>query len=211
VGDVRQFGLDREPEPQLFVDLRQWSGTGLLFPVGAYYAVRVDREPDAVVPVLRAIVRDLDAQAALFNVARMETLVATTISRPRMYTVLLGIFAAVGVALAAIGIYGVMAYVVTQRTAEIGIRMALGAQRAEVLSLILRQGLVLAAAGMVTGLVGAAALTRYLEGMLFGVTPVDVTTFALAALLFALIAMVAAYVPARRATRVDPLLAIRSE
>jgi predicted permease len=211
VGDVRQFGLDREPEPQFFADLRQWSGTGLLFPVGAYYAVRVDREPDAVLPALRAIVRGLNAQAALFNVARMETLVATTISRPRMYTVLLFIFAAVGVALAAIGIYGVMAYVVTQRTAEIGIRMALGAQRAEVLSLILRQGLMLTAAGIVAGLVGAAALTRYLEGMLFGVTAFDRTTFAAATLVLALVAMVASYMPARRATRVDPLLAIRSE
>jgi predicted permease len=211
VANVRQFGLDREPEPQFFADLRQWSGGMPLFPVGAYYAVRLDGDLDAIVSTLRGIVRQLDSEAALFNVARMETLVASTISRPRMYAVLLGIFAGVGVLLAVIGIYGVMAYAVTQRTREIGVRMALGARRGDVMSLVLRQGLALAAVGIALGLAGASAATRYLEGMLFGLTPLDRTTFAAVALLFAAVAASAAYVPARRATRVDPLTALRCE
>jgi hypothetical protein len=108
VEDVRQFGLDREPEPQFFVDLRQWSGSGVLFPVGAYYALRTNSDPMAVIASVRRIVRQLDEQAALFNVAPMQQLVASTISRPRMYAVLVAIFAAAGLALALIGIYGVI-------------------------------------------------------------------------------------------------------
>ncbi len=211
VSNVRQFGLDREPEPQFFADLRQWSGTGPLFPVGAYYAVRTDGDPESIISTVRGIVRQLDADAASFNIARMDSIVATTISRPRMYAVLLGIFAGVGVVLALIGIYGVMAYAVTQRTREIGIRMALGAQRTEVMTLVLRQGLALTFAGILLGLAGAVATTRYLEGMLFGLTPLDRTTFIAVSLMFATIATMASYVPARRATKVDPLTALRCD
>ena len=211
VANVRQFGLDREPEPQFFADLRQWSGGMPLFPVGAYYAVRTNGDPDAIVSTLRGIVLQLDPEAALFNVAGMEALVASTISRPRMYAVLLGIFAGVGVTLAVIGIYGVMAFGVTQRTREFGVRMALGAKRGDVMSLVLRQGLALAAVGIALGLAGASAATRYLEGMLFGLTPLDRPTFAVVALLFAIVAAAAAYVPARRATRVEPIVALRCE
>jgi len=141
----------------------------------------------------------------------MNELVAATISRPRMYAVLLGIFAAVAVGLAAIGIYGMLAYSVAQRTREIGIRMALGAQRREVMGLVLRQSLTLIAAGLAAGLAGAAATTRYLEGMLFGLTPLDPRTFLTVTLLFTAVATLASYVPARRATKVDPLVALRCE
>jgi putative ABC transport system permease protein len=211
VGDVRQFGLDREPEPQFFADARQWSGGMPIFPIGAYFGVRLLGNPAPVITSIQAIVRELDPQALAFNVASMDDLVATTIARPRMYTVLLGIFAGVSLMLAAIGIYGVMAYSVTQRTREIGIRMALGAQKSEVMALVLRHSLMLTAVGIVIGLVGAAAVTQYLDGMLFGVQPLDLTTFVAVSIVFAATATLAAFLPARRATRVDPLVALRYE
>jgi putative ABC transport system permease protein len=125
--------------------------------------------------------------------------------------VLLGIFAGVAVALTAIGIYGVMGYSVAQRTREIGIRMALGAHRAAVMGLVLRQAAAVTIIGIGCGIGAAAALSTYLRGLLFGLTPLDASTFAGVALLFAAIAMFASYVPARRATKVDPLVALRSE
>jgi predicted permease len=211
VANVRQFGLDREAEDQFFVDLRQWSGTGPLFPTGAYYAVRASGGEATLIAGVRSVIRDLESQAALFSVAPMRQLVSATISRPRMYAVLLGIFAGVGLVLAAIGIYGVMAYSVARRTREIGIRRALGAPRARVVGLVLGQSAALTAVGILVGLAGAAATTRYLQGMLFGLTPLDPSTFIIVSVLFAIVALVAAFVPARRATRVDPLVALRAE
>jgi len=128
-----------------------------------------------------------------------------------MYAVLMGLFAVVGVALAVIGIYGVMAYSVAQRTGEIGLRMALGARRGSVMALVLRQSLTLTVAGIVIGLAGAAALGRHVQGMLFGVTPADGPTFAIVTTLFVIVAVAATVVPARRAMNVDPLTALRSE
>jgi putative ABC transport system permease protein len=212
VQDVRQFGLDRQPEPQFFADLRQWSGAGPpLFPGGAYYAVRTGGDPMAIVPAVRRIVREIDPQAALFYTAPMDQIVATTMVRPRIYAVLLSIFAGVGLMLAAIVIYGVIAFSVAQRTREIGIRMALGAQRVAVMAVVLRDALLLTVVGIVMGLAGAAALSRYLEGMLFGVTPADTVTYVATALMFIAVAGFAAFVPTRRALRVDPLTALRSE
>jgi len=141
----------------------------------------------------------------------MDQLVSTTIARPRMYAVLLTIFAGVGVVLAAVGIYGVLAYSVSQRTREIGIRMALGAQRSSVVALVLGESAALTAVGIALGVAGAAAATRYLEGMLFGLTPLDPATFVAVSLLFAAVAALAAWVPARRATAVSPLTALRCE
>jgi predicted permease len=212
VANVRQFGLAIEPQPQFFVDMRQWTDVdALVFPAGAYYAVRTRGRGESIVPSVRAIVQLMDAQASLYYVAPMEQVVASTISRPRLYAVLLGIFSAVGLGLALIGIYGVMTYSVAQRTREIGIRVALGARRAQVVALVLGQSAVLTAAGIALGLSGAAILSRYLEGLLFGVAPLDPATFAAAAALFALVALVAAYGPTRRATSVDPLVALRAE
>jgi putative ABC transport system permease protein len=211
VADVRQFALDRAPEPQLFGDLRQWSSNGPLFPIGAYYAVRTDGQPAAAVAALRSIVRELEPRAALFNVAPMDEVVGATVARPRMYAILLGLFGAVGAALAAIGIYGVMAYSVAQRTREVGIRMALGAQRGDVMRLVLGQSLVLTAIGLAVGLASAAGVTRYMDAMLFGLTPLDPMTFVAVSALFAAVAALAAFVPARRATKVDPLVALRDQ
>ena len=211
VEDVRQRGLDQEPRPQLFVDMRQWSGPGVpIFPVGAYYSIRTTRMTAAISNV-RTVVQQQERGAALENVATMEQIVSNSVTVPRMYAVLLGIFAAVAMTLAVAGIYGVVAYAVTQRTREIGIRMALGARRRQVLALVLRQSLALVAIGLLLGVGGAVAGTRYLEGLLFGLTPLDRSTFAYAAVAFALVASAAAYIPARRATLVDPLEALRCE
>jgi ABC-type antimicrobial peptide transport system permease subunit len=125
--------------------------------------------------------------------------------------VLLSTFGAIAAFIAVIGIYGVLSYVVGQRTKEIGLRMALGAQRSAVLKLVLRQGATIVAIGVISGVAGAAALTRYLEGMLFGLTALDLATFAIVAALFAAVALVAAYLPARRATAIDALEALRHE
>jgi putative ABC transport system permease protein len=141
----------------------------------------------------------------------MDQIVSNAMSRPRLYAVLLGLFAGVAMMLAAIGIYGVLSYLVTQRAREIGIRMALGAQQRQVVSLVLRQTAVLTVAGVVIGVAGAAALSRYLEGLLFGLTPLDAGTFVTVVMLFAATAALASFVPARRATRIDPLIALRTE
>jgi putative ABC transport system permease protein len=194
VRDVRQFGQDQEPRPQFFADYRQWPDTDrVMFTfLGPYYAVRIDGDAGAVISQARAIARELDGQAGLFSV-------------------LLGIFAAIAVVLAAVGIYGVLAYSVAQRTREIGIRMALGARRSAVIRLVLGQSLVWTLAGISLGLAGAAVLTRYLDRMLFGLTRLDPATFVAVSVLFGLVAALASFVPARRAAKVDPIVALRSE
>ena len=215
-GNVRQFGLDRAPEPQYFMDIRQVPTDPAfrappLFPVGAYYSVRTTADAGAIAGAARAIARQLDPHATLADVATMEQIVSNSITRPRMYAVLVGIFAAVAFALAIIGLYGVMAYSVAQRTREIGVRVALGAERRAVLRLVLRRSLWLTAIGIAIGIAGAAGLTRYLESLLFGLRPLDPSTFAVVAGTFAVVAMLASYLPARRAAGVDPLVALRYE
>ena len=178
VADVRQFGLDQAPEPQFFADLRQWPEAGAMptFPVGPYYAIRTSGNPTSAIPYVRSMVRQLNAQATLDNIATLDQIAANSMMRPRMYAVLLAIFAGVAVGLAAIGIYGVMAYSVSRRTREIGVRIALGARRADVLGLVLRQSGTLTIAGMIMGLAGAVGLSRYLAGLLFAITPFDAAT-----------------------------------
>jgi putative ABC transport system permease protein len=173
--------------------------------------VRTDDDPAATAAALRRLVADIDQQARLFNVAPMEQLVSATIARPRLYAVLLGVFAAVAIALAAVGVFSVVAYAVAQRTREMGIRLALGARRSAILMLVLRQSTLLTGLGVVIGLLGAAALTGYLEGMLFGVTAHAPETFASVGAGFLVVATGAALLPAFRATRIDPAVALRSE
>ena len=205
VEDVRQYAFDREPTPQVFVDIRQWPGP--VFPIGPYFSMR----PQAGVAAALAAVHQLDPEAGLFNVAPMADIVANSTSRPRLYAALVGLFAAIAAALAAIGFYGVIAYGVAQRRREIGIRVALGATRAQVIGLVLRQTLLLTAVGILIGVAGAATLRRHLESMLFGLTPLDPTTWGGVSVLFAMVAAVAAYVPARRAMTIDPVRALRAE
>jgi predicted permease len=212
VENVRQFGLDQEPSPQIFADVRQWSApTVPVFPAGAYYAVRTDGDPIVLAANARAIARELDAQAALFNIAPMEHVVATTIARPRMYAILVTVFAMVGLALALLGVYSVVAYSVTQRTREIGIRMSLGAERRNVVGLVLWHSSAASAAGIILGCLGAVGLSGFLDSLLFGMSAVDPPTFTLTAVGFAITATLAAFVPAIRATKIDPLVALRFE
>ena len=163
------------------------------------------------IPVVRQTVNALDPNAGIDAIVPMERLVSNSVARQRFYAVMLGIFAGVAGLLAVIGIYGVLAYAVIQRTQEIGIRMALGAKRSQVLALVFRKGVALALIGIVIGMAGAAAGARYLQGMLFGIEPLDAITFAVVGTAFALVATVASYLPARRATEVDPIVALRVE
>jgi putative ABC transport system permease protein len=144
-------------------------------------------------------------------VTPLSRIVSNSMAAPRFYAAALGAFAGVALVLAAIGLYGLLAYSVAQRTREIGVRMALGAQRGGILALVLGQGALLAGIGVVAGLAGAFAVTRYLSSLLFGITPLDPATFVAVALVFAGVALLASYVPARRATGVDPIVALRSE
>jgi predicted permease len=208
VEDVRQFNLDQPPGSEMFIIdfITAPPGFG-----GTYFAVRTQDSPLAISSEVRTIVRQLDAAATIDNVATMEQIVSNAVSGPRLYAVLLGGFAAVAVTLAGIGIYGILAFIVTHRTREIGIRLALGAPPAAVVSLVVRQSAVQVLLGVLLGIGGAALLSRYLEGLLFGVTPLDPPTFVVAGVGFTLVALLAAYRPARRATRVDPLVALRTE
>jgi putative ABC transport system permease protein len=222
VEDVRNTSPDRKANAEIFVEYRQllalqqrWGDSAQRqeqIAIGFLsFAVRTRGHPAGVAPAVARIVRAVDANAGIDAMIPLERLVASSVARPRFYAVLLGIFAGVAGLLAAIGIYGVLAYAVVQRTQEIGIRMALGARRAQVLAIVLRQGAILTAIGLALGLAGAAGTTRLLQTMLFGVTPLDPATFAAVSLTFGLVATLACYIPARRATRVDPMVALRNE
>jgi putative ABC transport system permease protein len=209
VKDVHQFSVTREPGAQIFVDQRQLPG-----PTGGAsvnVALRIDGEPKQVTSTLRALVTQVDAEALLENVVPMDQVVASTLARPRLYAISLALFAGIAVALAAIGIYGVMAFAVTQRTREIGVRMALGARRAQVMRMVIGQSAAITSAGVVVGAAVAGAASRLLDTLLFGVSPLDPMTFGGVCVAFSTVAALAAMIPARRAASVDPVLTLRCE
>jgi putative ABC transport system permease protein len=173
--------------------------------------MRTAGDPLAAVPTLRRTVRTLDSDVALASVQTMEQVVGSTIAQPRINSVVLSVFAGIALLLAAIGIYGVTSYAVSQRTREIGVRMALGAKPLDVLQLVVRQGMLPVAVGLVIGLLAAMAATRVMESLLFEVTATDPVTFGTITALLAMIAFVASVVPAWRAARVDPVEALRRE
>jgi putative ABC transport system permease protein len=222
VEDMRQSRLDAEPTPQMFVDYRQVLALTqahhmptavqerLAFGFLSFF-VRTDRDPATLMPTVRSLVNRVDSAAGIDVMLPMEQLVASSLTRQRFYTILLGTFAAIAAILGAIGIYGVLAYAVGQRTQEIGIRMALGAERGAVLQMVLRHGIALMTVGIGLGLAGAAGLARYLSGMLFDLTPLDPATYVAVGLLFAAVALVASYLPARGATLIDPMVALRHD
>jgi putative ABC transport system permease protein len=205
VADVRRDGLDAEPGPQLYAPFRQtpWPFVGI--------ALRSSVGPRALEASLRGAVARLDPGLVLYDVRTMEQMLAGSVAGPRFQAVLIGSFAAAALLLAAIGLYGVMAWSVTQRRRELGIRLALGARRDQVLSLVLVEGLRLVGAGIGLGTLGALAATRVLESLLFGIEARDVLTYAGVATLLAVVALAACYLPARRATRTDPAVALHAE
>jgi predicted permease len=212
VANVRQFGLRQAPEPQFFVDLRQWApGVGPRFPVGPYFVATTQGTTDAAIAAVRDALSSLDEEARLFNVATMDALVASSVARPRLVAAVLLLFAAAGVALAAVGLYGVLAYLVTERRQEFGVRMALGAATGDIMRLVARQGALVVGLGVAIGVVGALGSSRLVESLLFGVTSRDPWAYLLAGLVLSLTAAAAVWTPARRATRVDPVEVLRSE
>ena len=205
VRDVKSAGLQADPEPTYYVPTTQAPLQDMTM------LVRTTNEPTSIVPALRQAVWSIDPNQPISNVNTMEQIVSDDIAKPRLNMALMTLFGVLALILAAVGIYGLLSYAVTQRTREMGIRMALGAQVSDVLRLVLKQGMLLALIGQAIGLAGAFALTRLIRGLLFGVTPTDATTFVAVVGVLTTIALLACYLPARRATKVDPLKAIRYE
>jgi predicted permease len=210
VGHVKHYSLDVEGREQIYFPHRQ-PLYGVFAPRDMTLAVRTSLDPASVTSAIREQVLAIDKGLPLYNIATMDQLVANSVAQPRLNLSLLVAFALLALALAAVGVYGVMAYAVTQRTQEFGIRMALGASPADVLKQVFREGGRLAAWGLGLGLIAALALTRLMASMLYGVKPSDPLSLGVAAALLAVVAFAACYIPARRATRVDPLVALRYE
>ena len=205
VGNVRQESLTDDVAAELYVPLAQSPLNSMtLF-------VRTASDPLSFVPAVRGQVLSIDKNQPIYDVKTLAQRVSDATAVSRSLTVLFAAFALLALVLGSVGIYGIVSYAVTQRTQEIGVRMALGAQTRDILQLILKHGLVLVLSGVVIGVAGALALTRFLTTLLFGITPTDALTFVVVSIIFFLIAMVASLIPARRATKVDPLTALRYE
>jgi putative ABC transport system permease protein len=206
VGDVKHFGLDRDVMPEMYTPHAQQPSYHTMNIV-----VRTWIEPQSLTPAIRRELAALDRDVPLSNIKTMEQVVADTTTEPRFRTVLMSAFAAVALLLSVIGVGGVIAYMVGRRTQEIGVRVALGATRAQILALLLKQGMVPAVIGLALGVAGAGASTRLLSGLLFGVDAADPAVFAMATGALCAAAFVATYLPARRATAIDPSVALRAE
>jgi predicted permease len=206
VKDVRQFELAADPKPQMYLSYEQ---AGFFAP--RHLVVKTDVDPLGLAATVRKTVWEIDKDQPVSNISTMEDVLSESIERQRFSMLLLGVFAALAMVLAAVGVYGVMSYSVAQRTREIGIRMALGAQKRDVLKLAVGQGLKLVLIGVAFGLASAFLLTRVMSSLLFGVSATDPATFVAIPLLLIGVALVASYIPARRAAKVDPMVALRYE
>ncbi|MFZ0923566.1 MAG: FtsX-like permease family protein, partial [Candidatus Acidiferrales bacterium] len=207
-GDERQWSIRQPAIPENYQPV-----TLQLDPSGfhATLSVKTSVAPSGVLNGVRGAVRDLDSTLAVYHIRTMDEIIAEDMTDTTTQTLLLGVFAALALVLACVGLYGVMSYVVTQRTHEIGIRMALGAQSGDVLQLVMAQGAILVGIGIVVGVAAALALTQLLSASLFGIAATDPATYVVVAILLALVAFAACLVPARRAVRVDPMVALRYE
>jgi putative ABC transport system permease protein len=209
--DVKQGGLGTASGTELYIDYEQAPRTEGFATPAMNIVVRSTLDPKALAPSIRRIVHDLDGTLPVVGLRSMDEVFESAVSQQHFLAELLGVFAAVALLLSAVGTYGVLAYSITERTREIGIRMALGASGQSVLSMVLRQGMALTAVGVVVGLIGATVLTRLASTLLFGVKPVDPMTFVAVAAFMIVVAVAASLIPARRATRVDPLTALRAD
>jgi putative ABC transport system permease protein len=203
--DVKHFGLNQDARASMFFPHRQQPSRGM------FVVARTAADPTSLTSALRGAVAAMDKNLAVSNISDMEEITAQSIGQERFTLLLLSIFAALALLLSMAGIYGVMSYAVAQRTREIGVRMALGAEAGNVLRLVIGQGMLLALIGVGIGLAGSLALSRLMKTMLFGVSATDRLTFISVGALLALVALVACYVPARRASKVDPMIALRYE
>jgi putative ABC transport system permease protein len=212
VGDVRQRGLDTAPRTEIYIPYRQF----LHFSAGGQVramslVIKADVAPESLVGAVRAELRAIDPEVPAAQVRTMDDVIAASVTDRRLNTLLIGTFGGLALALAAIGLYGVMAYSVTQRTREMGVRIAVGASRASVLALVVGQAVRLVAAGIVLGTAVALAAAETLASLLFDVEPRDPAILALAPVVLLAAGVLASYLPARRATRVDPVTALRAE
>jgi putative ABC transport system permease protein len=205
VGDIRYTGLDGGIEEAVYLSYRQLPRSGMTL------VLRGAMEPSSLAPALRNAVREIDPALPVYDVMTMDERLSNSVASRRFNLLLLGGFATLALLLAGVGVYGVISYLVTQRTHEIGIRMALGAQSADVLRLFIKRGMAMVTLGVALGMIGAVALTRVMRSLLFDVSASDPLTFACVALLLSLVALAACYLPARRAARIDPLTSLRQE
>ena len=207
VADIRQRGLDQEVQPMIYVPFQQDHSGFLRF---VAFVARTST-PGSVVEGIRAEIRQAAPDLPIQSTVTMDEAVAASVAQPRFRMVLLALFAVTATLIATCGLYGLMAYAVTQRRREIGVRMALGADRRDVLRLVLARALRIVVAGLIVGLAGAVGVTRVLQRFLFGVTPTDPIAFTIVTLLLMAVGLMAAWLPARRATRIDPCAALRAE
>jgi putative ABC transport system permease protein len=197
--------LNTEPEPDFFATYQQVSSSGMSF------VIRAKVEPESLTSAVVNAIREVDPNLPVAEVRTMERIVYESIRQPRLNLTLLGVFAFVALLLAGAGISGVMSYAVTQRTNEIGVRMALGARQGDVLRMVVGRGMRLALVGVAIGLAASFWVTRLMKNLLFGVSANDPLTFGVIALLLTRVALVACWIPARRATKVDPMISLRCE
>jgi putative ABC transport system permease protein len=205
VGDIRNEGLNAEPNPQMYVSFAQLPRQNLSL------VVRGAGDPSSLIAGVRSAVAELDRDLPLYNVRTLTEMLSESLARERFSLLLIVIFAGLALVLAGVGIYGVLAYSVTQRTHEIGVRLALGGSRRDVMRLVVGQGMKLVGLGISAGLLAAFALTRLMTGLLYGVTATDPLTFIGVSVLLAGVALLACWIPARRAAKVDPMIALRYE
>jgi ABC-type antimicrobial peptide transport system permease subunit len=211
VRDERVFGVTRQAEPVIYVPSAQGWFKGSHTSYGLTIALRTEGDPLALAKPIQAEIRTLDSEMAFSNVQLLEQRVSNSLLSQRLSSFMMGSFSLTALLLAALGIYGVMTNSVSQRTNEIGIRMALGAQGRDILHLVVGRGLRLTAIGVVLGLAGAFGLTRFLNAFLYDVSPTDPWTFAIVTVFLVVVSFLACYLPARRAARVDPMVALRNE
>jgi ABC-type antimicrobial peptide transport system permease subunit len=205
VGIVKQYGLDLDTRMVVYFPATQNASNSM------YIVARTSSDPSAMANSIFREIHAIDQNVVAYDVSTMDARVSRSLARQRFSMVMLGAFAGFALLLATIGVYGVMSYLVTQGTRDIGVRIALGAQQSDILRLVLKQGMALTLVGIIAGLAGAAALSRVMGSLLFGVNSTDFVTFTSVAVLLAIIAFAACYIPARRAMRVDPLVALRYE